>query len=53
MEGILRVANELADYVVGLSQGNLPTGVLHQAKQVILDSRARYCPKIFSPKGRD
>ncbi len=50
MGGILRVGKELADYVVGLSQGNLPAGVLHKAKQVIPDSRARYCPKGYSPK---
>ena len=38
MEGVLRVGNELADYVVGLSYGDLPAGVVHQAKRVILDS---------------
>lgn len=38
VECVLRVGKELADYVVGLSYGDLPAGVVHQAKRVILDS---------------
>ena len=38
MESVLRVGKELADYVVSLSYGDLPAGVVHQAKRVILDS---------------
>jgi len=38
VEGVLRVGEELADYIVGLSYGDLTAEVVHQAKRVILDS---------------
>ena len=38
VENVLMVGKELADYIVGLSYGDLPPEVVHQAKRVILDS---------------
>jgi len=38
VESVLTVGKELADYIVGLSYGDLPPEVVHQTKRVILDS---------------
>lgn len=38
IERVLRVGRQLAEYVTGLSFEDLPDGVVHQAKRVLLDS---------------
>jgi 2-methylcitrate dehydratase PrpD len=38
VDGVLRVGKELAEYIVGLKYEELPQGVTHQVKRVILDS---------------
>ena len=38
VESVLRVGRELAEHVTGVSYGDLPPTVVHQAKRVILDS---------------
>ena len=38
VEKVLRVGQELSEHITGLSYGDLPSDVVHQAKRVILDS---------------
>jgi len=38
IDKVLRVGKELSEYVTGLSYEDLPSGVVHQAKRVVLDS---------------